>query len=159
VVQVGSNVGEVEKVGIRSTTVRTRDNVELLIPNSHLLTQVVTNLTHTDELVRLHIPVGVSYNANPRQVEAVLLDAVPQNPAILEDPAPSVLFRNFGESSLDFDLLVWTGKAIQSPTLTSRFPVRESFETRSFPLFWSPTHRPNDMPVLPKWVERISRSA
>ena len=119
VVEVTNNTGMVKTVGVRSTTVTTRDNVELIIPNSLFLSEIVTNMTHSDELVRARIGVGVSYNCEPRQVEQILLDVARQHPDVLPDPSPTVQFVEFGESSLDFELYVWTDKAIQSKVLAS----------------------------------------
>lgn len=119
VIDVDNHVGEVQKVGVRSTVIRTRDNVDLIIPNSKFLTEVVTNMTYAEDLIRIRVRVGVSYNASPRQVEQVLLDVARQHPGILTTPAPSVQFKEFGDSSLNFELLVWIEKAIETPVLTS----------------------------------------
>ncbi len=133
VVDVNNNVGEVQKVGIRSTIIRTRDNVDLIIPNSKFLTEIVTNMTYAEDLVRIHVAVGVSYNASPREVEQTLLAVAQQHTSILPDPAPTVQFREFGDSSLNFELLVWTLKAIETPVLTSdlRFGIWDALAARN----------------------------
>lgn len=120
VIEVDGHTGEVQKISIRSTTIKTRDNVELIIPNSYFLTQVVTNMTRSEDLIRTRIDVGVSYNSNPRQVEQILLAVATGHRDVLQQPPPSVQFRNFGESSLDFTLFLWTEQALQSPMLTSQ---------------------------------------
>lgn len=119
VIQVGTNTGIVQRVGVRSTTIATRDNVELIIPNSNLLTEVVTNMTRSEKLVRTRIAVGVTYNADPRQVKEALLAAANKHETVLRHPPPGVLFKDFGDSSLNFELLVWTDEAVQLPALTS----------------------------------------
>jgi small-conductance mechanosensitive channel len=119
VVEVENNTGSVKKVGIRSTTIRTLDNVELIVPNSRFLTETVTNLTKTEQLVRTQIEVGVSYDSNPHQVREVLLEAARKHPGVLTDPSPAVQFRDFGASSLDFTLLVWTNDALRLVPLKS----------------------------------------
>ncbi len=128
VVEIGGEVGTVQKIGIRSTVIKTRDNVELIIPNSNFLTEVVTNLTHTENLIRVRVSVGVSYNSNPREVKQVLLDVAASQPAVLKEPPPTVQFIDFGNSSLNFDLLVWTNEAIRDLVLSSdlRFEIWEA---------------------------------
>ncbi|NIW95609.1 MAG: mechanosensitive ion channel, partial [Phycisphaerae bacterium] len=118
VIEVGDDVGIVQTIGVRSTIIRNRDNVELIIPNSRLLSETVTNLTRSDQQVRIRISVGVTYSADPQAVKQALLEAV-QHPFVSEQPAPSIQFRDFGDSSLTFDLLVWTDKAFQSLNLAS----------------------------------------
>ncbi len=129
VVEVDGHTGEVQKISIRSTIIKTRDNIELIIPNSYFLTQTVTNMTRGDELVRTRIEVGVSYNSNPRQVEQLLLEVAARHRDVLQTPPPSVQFRDFGESSLNFTLFIWTEQALQSPMLTSqlRYDIWDAF--------------------------------
>jgi len=133
IVEVDQNVGIVQRIGVRSTTIKTRDNVELIIPNSYFLTQVVTNMTRSEDLVRTRVSVGVSYNAEPREVEQALLEAAAQHPQVLSDPPPSVQFRDFGDSSLDFELFVWTNQAFQTPKLTSelRYNIWDALAARN----------------------------
>ena len=123
VVRIGDATGVVQRVGIRSLIVRTRDNIELIVPNSYFLTEIVTNLTRSEGSVRARVSVGVTYQASPRQVEQALLEAA-QHPDILEQPAPTVQFRDFGESSLNFDLLVWTYQADRLEPLLSDLRYR-----------------------------------
>lgn len=119
VVRIEGATGVVQRVGIRSVTIRTPDNVELIVPNSHFLTELVTNLTRTENLVRIRVGVGVTYQADPRQVEQALLEAARQHPNVLPEPPPTVQFMDFGDSSLKFDLLVWTDRASRIPSLSS----------------------------------------
>lgn len=118
-----AQVGVVQNVGIRSITIRTQDNVELIVPNSKFLTETVTNLTRTEDLMRLRISVGVTYKADPREVEQVLLEAA-QHPRVLSEPAPSAQFAGFGDSSLNFELLVWTDDAARIMSLASDLRYR-----------------------------------
>ena len=133
VVNVDNNVGVVQQIGVRSTTIRTRDNVELIIPNSYFLTQVVTNLTRTENLVRTRISVGVSYGAAPREVEQALLTAAHRHTLVLADPEPTVQFMDFGDSSLNFDLLIWTNQAMDSLILSSdlRYNIWDALDERN----------------------------
>jgi small-conductance mechanosensitive channel len=100
--------GEVQRIGIRSSTVRTWQGAEVIVPNGDLVSGQVTNWTHTDRRRRLEIPVGVAYGSDPQKVMAVLLEVAKADEHLLVDPEPYVLFMGFGESSLDFELRGWT---------------------------------------------------
>lgn len=107
-VNLGELYGTVERIGARSTEIRTLDNVSILVPNSRLLENEVVNWSYGDPVARLHLPVGVAYGSDAARVRGVLLEAARSHPQVLVDPRPRVEFRGFGESSLDFELLVWT---------------------------------------------------
>ncbi|MEW6444342.1 MAG: mechanosensitive ion channel domain-containing protein [bacterium] len=106
-IQVGDTLGNVLEVSLRSTKVRTRDNIEYLIPNADLVANTIINYTLSDPLVRVHVPVGASYSCRPREVERILLEAAALNPNLSRLKPPEVWLSGYGESSLDFDLLVW----------------------------------------------------
>ncbi len=108
-VKVDDWMGTVEHIGPRNTEIRTLDNVSILIPNSRFLESEVVNWTHRDPVSRLHVPLSVAYGSDIARVRAALLEAARDHPDVLKDPRPSVEFRVFGESALDFDLLIWTG--------------------------------------------------
>lgn len=114
-IQVGDINGDVVRIAIRSTTVLTNDNINIIIPNSEFVSKQVINWSHNDRNLRVSVPVGVSYSSNPEQVKSVLLGVADNHPDILATPAPAVLFSGFGDSSLDFVLLVWTQTRIQAP--------------------------------------------
>ncbi|MEC9487392.1 MAG: mechanosensitive ion channel domain-containing protein [Prosthecochloris sp.] len=116
-IEVGSVYGDVTRIAIRSTTIRTNDNINIIIPNSEFVSKQVTNWSHTDRNVRVSIPVGVSYRSDPGKVRNVLLAVADNHPAILERPAPDVIFHEFGNSSLNFELRVWTSTHIQTPKI------------------------------------------
>lgn len=132
IIEVGDTRGIVQSIGIRSMIIRTLDNIELIIPNSRFLSETMTNLTRADPTVRIRISVGVSYKAKPREVEQALLEAA-QHPYILNDPAPSVQFADFGESSLNFDLLVWTREPRRIPVISSdlRYSIWDALAIRN----------------------------
>jgi len=100
-------VGKVQEVTLRATKVATRDNIEYLIPNAELTSSTIVNYTLTEPLIRLHLPVGVSYNADPRQVEQILLKAAEENPNISKEKQSKVWFAEYGDSSINFELLTW----------------------------------------------------
>ena len=106
-IQIEDNLGSVREVGLAATRVWTRDNVELIIPNSDLTSKTITNYSLSDPLIRIHVPVGVSYRSSPEEVTKILLKAAASHPSVDEQREPSVWFAEFGESSLNFELLVW----------------------------------------------------
>lgn len=111
VIHINDTVGRVERLRIRSTTIRTLDNVEIIVPNQTLLTNAVTTYTHSDRNVRMWVPVGVSYDAEPQQVREILLAAASRHGLVKKDPKPTVQFTGFGDSSIDFELAVWLENA------------------------------------------------
>ncbi|WP_202924769.1 mechanosensitive ion channel family protein [Myxacorys almedinensis] len=106
-VEVGEFQGTVERIGARSTEIRTLDHVSIIVPNSRFLEKEVINWSHGNSISRIHLPVGVAYRSDPKAVEAALLEAAQSHADVLRSPAPRVLFKGFGESALDFELLVW----------------------------------------------------
>jgi small-conductance mechanosensitive channel len=114
-VEVGGTNGDVVRIAGRSTWVRTNDNVVIIIPNSEFISGRVTNWTANDRQVRFAVPVGVSYRSNPEEVRDVLLRVALSHPGVMKDIAPDVRFVEFGDSSLNFELRVWTVSQVQSP--------------------------------------------
>jgi small-conductance mechanosensitive channel len=114
-VDVGGTVGDITRIGARSTALVTNDNITIIVPNSEFITGRVTNWSIGDPKVRFHIPVGVSYGSDPRLVERLLLEGAAANPHVLKDPPPTVRFVEFGDSSLNFELRVWTIEMVTRP--------------------------------------------
>ncbi len=112
-IQVGDFVefekfqGTVERIGSRSTEIRTLDQVSIILPNSYFLEQEVINWSHKNPVSRIRLPVGVSYDSDPKQVKEVLIETGHQHPQVLSQPPPTVFFKGFGDSALNFELLVW----------------------------------------------------
>jgi small-conductance mechanosensitive channel len=127
-VNVGAFEGSVVRVGGRSTTIRTLDGVLILIPNSKFLETEVVNWNLGDPRSRIHLPVGVVYGSDPARVRRALLEAARSHPDVEADPRPQVQMRGFGESALDFELLVWTRDPRNKNTLESdlNFRIEES---------------------------------
>ena len=113
-IQVGDTVeltecqGMIKRIGLRSSTVRTWDGAEVIIPNSRFVTNEFTNWTLSDPQRRMHIPVGVEYGTEPERVLEILMRVATENPEVMETPEPAALFTGFGDSSLDFLLRAWT---------------------------------------------------
>ena len=106
-IEVGPLTGEVKRIGIRSSTVRTGQGAEVIVPNSELVSKEVVNWTRSDRQRRYDIDVGVAYGSEPEHVMRLLVEAAAEVPEIMKSPAPSAMFRGFGDSSLDFRLLAW----------------------------------------------------
>ena len=118
-VMIDGEYGSVTKIGMRSTVVETLDQAEVIVPNSHMISQKVTNLTLSTRRVRLVVPVGVAYGSNLELVLRILHEAGEQHPEVLDQPKPSPIFVQFGESSLDFELRVWIGNVDLRPRVKS----------------------------------------
>ena len=103
-VTINGLMGTVAKIRTRATTLLDYDNCERLIPNKTLITGEVTNWTLSDPVTRIVIPIGVAYGSDKQIVFDELMRAARDCPHSVADPAPSVLFKGFGESTLDFDL-------------------------------------------------------
>ena len=99
--------GEVVEVGIRSTKIKTRDDIMITIPNSIMSTTKIINQSAPEPRYRIRIDVGVGYNSDLRLVEKTLLRVATENHALAEKPEPRVRVRSFGDSSIQFQLLVW----------------------------------------------------
>jgi small-conductance mechanosensitive channel len=106
-IQVQSMTGEVTDIYLRATKVRTRDNIEYLVPNSNIISNIVVNYSLSSPLIRIELPVGVSYRADPRQVEKILLAAAENEPLVDKTHMPTVRFVEFADSSINFELLIW----------------------------------------------------
>jgi len=109
-VQISDVQGEVRRIGIRSSTVRTWDGAEVVVPNSMLVSEKVTNWTPIDRRRRIVIPVNVSYGSVPDEVLKVLAAVAAQTPDLVAAPAPQPIFLGFGDYALRFELRVWTDR-------------------------------------------------
>lgn len=107
-VEVGDSMGQVRAINMRATTIVTRDNITLIVPNSSFIEGTITNWSVGDPKIRLAVPVGVAYGSDTALVTKLLLKAADDHPEVLKDPKPDVLFREFADSSLNFWLRVWT---------------------------------------------------
>jgi potassium-dependent mechanosensitive channel len=108
VIQMGDLSGEVRRIGIRASLIRTGQGAEIIVPNAQLISDRVTNWTLSDRHRRIELPVGVTYSAPPQKV-IELLEAVGQaHPLVLRDPAPRAFFTSFGDSTINYELRAWT---------------------------------------------------
>jgi small-conductance mechanosensitive channel len=107
VVEVGDKLGEVTAIRMRSTSIKTYDNIDIVIPNGEFITTQVTNWSLQDQRIRAHLDVGVAYGSDVDLVRDILLQIADEHPKVLKDPKPKVWFTDFGDSALMFKLLVW----------------------------------------------------
>jgi small-conductance mechanosensitive channel len=107
-IQVGEVVGDVLRIGIRASTVRTGQGAEIIVPNAQLVTERLTNWTLSDRLRRIDLPVGVNYGATPTKVIDLLEAVARAHPGVLHTPAPKAFFTGFGDSAINFELRAWT---------------------------------------------------
>ncbi len=114
-IEVAGVAGEVRKISLRSTTVVTNDNIAVIVPNTDLITHAVTNWSHGDPKVQFRIPIGVAYGTDVERLKLLLLEIAAEHPKVLKAPAPSVYFESFGDSSLNFELGLWTEDMAHSP--------------------------------------------
>ena len=105
-VTVQDYIGTVKDIGMRSTVIDTFDNIRLILPNSVFIEQPVINWSHGDPKIRLHVPFGVAYGSDIEAVREAALSTAGQDD-VMTGPRAEVRFLGFGDSSLDFELLVW----------------------------------------------------
>ena len=117
-VTVGGISGTVTRIRMRATTISDWDRKELVIPNKTFITGEVINWSLSDPVLRIIIPVGVSYSSDVELVDSLLKEIAAANPTVLSDPKPQVLFKTFGDSTLDFELRVFI------PSIEYIFSVR-----------------------------------
>ena len=106
-VEFGEFQGTVERIGGRSTEIKTLDQISIIVPNSRFLEHEVINWSHRNPVSRIRLPVGVAYSSDPEVVKEILVEVSYQHPRVLSTPPPRVFFTGFGESALEFELLVW----------------------------------------------------
>ncbi len=118
-IEVNGLLGRVETVGIRTTIIKTFNNVEVIVPNTNLVNNELINYTHSDPVIRIDVPIGVSYNSDPFKVKEVLIENLSKLENILENPEVTVFFTDFGESSLNFQVSVWTDNTLKKIVIES----------------------------------------
>ena len=106
-IEVEGMMGQVTDIYLRATRVRTRDNIEYLVPNSNMISNTIVNFSLSSPLIRIELPVGVTYGADPHQVEKILLAAAENEPLVDKTHKPVVRFVEYADSSINFELLIW----------------------------------------------------
>jgi small-conductance mechanosensitive channel len=128
-IKVGDTYGFVDDIGLRATRVVTRDQVTIIVPNSELVTTQVVNHSIPTTNLRIAISVGVAYGSDTELVRRTLMEIAGTSPHVLGDPEPEVRFESFGDSSLDFTLMVWISDPGQDRRISSdlRFEIDRRF--------------------------------
>ena len=158
-VEVSGVQGRIRAIKTRSSIVETLDNVSIIVPNSNFISQNVTNWSYRDSKVRIHVFVGVSYGSDVDLVAETLLRVGRAHQEVLLNPEPQIQFLEFGDSSLNFVLLVWIDdasrqyiiksalnfavvKAFREQGITIPFPQRDLHIQSAIPLEFSQRNRP-----------------
>ncbi|WP_419911206.1 mechanosensitive ion channel domain-containing protein [Hoeflea sp.] len=123
-VVTGTTQGFVRHISVRATEIETFQRQSVIVPNSEFINTPVSNWTHRNRLGRAEIAVGVSYDSDPRQVMAILEEIGNSNDLVLRNPAPFVVFTDFGASSLDFELRVYLSDVLQSLTVATEMRTK-----------------------------------
>lgn len=131
--EIGGSTGTVESIDTRSTRIRRPDGVHMLIPNSALLENTVVNWTLIDYLTRTVVRVGVAYGSPAKRVADLIMQATVEHEAVLNEPLPSVVFEDFGDSALIFDVYFWVNatadRSLRVIRSDIRFRITELFDT------------------------------
>ena len=135
IVEIGEAYGVVENIGTRSTRIRRVDGVHLLVPNSAMLENTVVNWTLIDRNIRTSIRVGVAYGSPVHKVAELIREAVDAHPDVLREPEPVVVFDDFGDSALMFEVFFWSDvggeRLLRRIRSDIRFRLTELFETNN----------------------------
>jgi small-conductance mechanosensitive channel len=130
-IELGGMHGVIERIGNRSTRIRRVDGVHLLVPNSRLLEETVINWTLVDTAIRSDVRVGVAYGSDVRLVEKLIYRAVHEHDKIRSSPAPLVVFQDFGDNALVFDVFYWSDargmREVRELQSDIRFRISELF--------------------------------
>lgn len=128
----GHQVGTVRRIGARTSIIETRDDIIIFVPNSKLIGENVTNWSHIERIARFHVTVGVAYGSDTNLVREILEQVANEHPRIMDNPKPFVRFLDFGDSSLNFEVLFWSRDFIRVETIKSdvRFAIDAAFRAK-----------------------------
>ncbi len=130
IVDVGQVSGRVLDIRARSTLILTRDDVVIIVPNSSFISEQVINDSFSGDKLRMNVDVGVSYSSDVDKVTEILLKVAGSHAKVLKSPPPTVIFKDFGESSLNFSLRIWTDDLWFSDLILSdlRYKIIREFQ-------------------------------
>lgn len=163
-IEIDQHMGIVERIGNRSTQVRRIDGVHLLIPNSQMLERVVVNWTLVDNNIRTSIRIGVAYGSQPQRVAELFEQAVRAQPDVLDDPAPRVIFEDFGDNALIFDATFWSTvggeRELRQIRSSIRFMISELFAAENISIAFPQrdVHLDSPGPLQIELVENSGRA-
>ncbi|MDH4071157.1 MAG: mechanosensitive ion channel [Ignavibacteria bacterium] len=118
-VTVGDLEGDVQEINMRSTTVRSLNNISIIVPNSDFISSTVINWSHSDHKIRLEVEVGVSYTSDLDTVLRCLKEIAEENEEVLDDPKHDIIFKGFGDSAWNLMLRVWINDPKRHPRVRS----------------------------------------
>ena len=129
IVEIAGNVGQVKDVGLRTTLLLTRDDIVLIVPNSKLIQDNVINWSQNNKVTRFNITVGVAYGSDTEMVKDILISCAKEHPEVIHNQAPSVFFKDFADSALEFSLLFYSKNLfrIESTKSELRFAIDKKF--------------------------------
>ena len=130
-IDVGGASGTVEDIAMRATRILTRDGIQIIVPNSELVSSRVVNRSAPTPRARARIGVGVAYGCDTELVRTTLQAVAGADARVLKDPPPKVYFRDFGDNALKFELAIWMDAPEQESTITSdlRFAIDKAFRS------------------------------
>lgn len=114
-IEVDDINGEVISIGARSTSIKTNDNITMIVPNSKFISENVTNWSFGSDIVRFRIPVGVAYDSDVDHVSDLLLEVAAENPDVAKEPPPSARLKEMGDNAINFELLAWSRTKLHRP--------------------------------------------
>ncbi|MCO6499607.1 MAG: mechanosensitive ion channel [Vicingus serpentipes] len=133
ILEVDGLIGSVKEIKLRTSLIRTRDGVYMVIPNSRIVNEKVINWTTNNTITRFHVAVGVAYGSDVEKVKDLLLKSAHENNMVTKRPAPVVFFTDFGDSALMFELLFWITNTWEINMIKSdlRFKIDQLFRENS----------------------------
>jgi small-conductance mechanosensitive channel len=133
-IEVDGIDGKVTSIGARSTTVRSNDNITIIVPNSKFISENVHNWSFENKIVRFRVPIGVAYDSDINLVKRILLEVAEENPDVLQEPKSSVRLLRFNDSSIDLELWVWSEEKLHRKTVMLsdlNFAIWEKFRANN----------------------------
>lgn len=124
VIELNGMVCTVQEINLRTTTVLTRDDKYIILPNSDLTKNQLINWTHNDLASRFEVTVGVDYSSDVAQVMEILKQAVDNQNSVLKEPSPFIRFTDFGDSSLNFSIIFWSEELFRVENIKSEMRIK-----------------------------------
>lgn len=124
VIELNGMVCTVQEINLRTTTVLTRDDKYIILPNSDLTKNQLINWTHNDLASRFEVTVGVDYSSDVKQVMQILKQAVDNQNSVLKQPSPFIRFTDFGDSSLNFSIIFWSEELFRVENIKSELRIK-----------------------------------
>ncbi len=151
IVNIDGTIGKVKEVGLRTTSLITRDEIILIVPNQKLTSNNLINWSHNEKNTRFNIKVGVAYGSDTALVKKILLECLANHPHVKKKPTPDVIFTDFGDSSLDFSLLFYSEHLFHIERIKSeiRFEIDKQFRANKITI---------PFPQRDLWVREIPKS-